>query len=247
MKTTPLTPEQSDILLSNYPLVEIVIKYISKRYGFSDLACSDFYGEGVIGLISAIKDYKGDYKDDSHLRSYCFLRIRGAIFDFLRRESFIPRRLRVKIELYKSTLDKETQRLGRDPTTLDMMKALEMDSREVEKLENLSKFGVVFSLDAELSNVEDSLSYHDVVRCPTTPIDEISDNSGVRLLLEFITQLSDGDRSIIIGYFFEKKGMKEIASERECSLSYISLRIKGILKTLRKKFEGKKITSLGLI
>jgi RNA polymerase sigma factor for flagellar operon FliA len=70
------------------PLVKTVVGRLALTLP-SHICVDDLYGAGLVGLLNAVRRF--DPKGGSSFEAYARVRIRGAIFDELRRLDWVPR------------------------------------------------------------------------------------------------------------------------------------------------------------
>ena len=66
--------------------------------------------------------------------TYATKRIQGAIIDELRREDFLPKRLRARVQIYQTTRDDLMSRLHRSPTIHEVASELGIEMEEAIRL-----------------------------------------------------------------------------------------------------------------
>ncbi len=86
-----LSSNDEKLIQEHMPLVKIFARRFSRRLPAS-VAHDDLLGAGALGLIDSVKRRRGS--NDSSFACYTRIRIRGAIFDELRSNDWLPRRSR---------------------------------------------------------------------------------------------------------------------------------------------------------
>jgi len=197
---------------------------------------SSFGVDGLYGAIESFDPLLG-YK----FETFASQRIRGAMFDGLRREDWVPRSVRInksRIENAKTSLESE---LGHSVTDLDIIKHLNMDAEGF--IVNRKKF-----LPIGLSSIENS---HDLDEddeskkdCNISLIDNNTDNFDRRIFRgEFFGRLmgdgfSEVEKRIVYYYYYKNLTMEEISLRVKLSESRVSQMHKVILVKLKKKIDG---------
>jgi RNA polymerase sigma factor (sigma-70 family) len=85
---TGTEPVRHGLVVNHLDLVELATSQVARMAGLGSLDRDDLVGEGQIALVQAACRYdpkKGGF------RSFAFRRIKGAMLDALRRDSFLPR------------------------------------------------------------------------------------------------------------------------------------------------------------
>ncbi len=113
------------------PLVTIVARRFARRARSME-SLEELYSFGCFGLIDAVERW--DASEGFKFATYATRRIQGAILDELRREDFLPKRLRARVQIYNVTRDDVTARLHRSPTIKEMADELGVSVDDAIKL-----------------------------------------------------------------------------------------------------------------
>ena len=70
--------------------------------------------QGIVTLIDCIDRY--DISKGIRFESYAYMRVRGGIIDLIRKQDWIPRRVRVNAKEINRTASELANMLGREPT-----------------------------------------------------------------------------------------------------------------------------------
>ena len=137
-----------DRLVVNYsPLVKYTAGRIYAR-STGVIGQEDLYSWGVIGLLDAIETY--DSSRNTKFESYAISKIRWAILDELRREDWVPRRVRMRAQEVERANARLSQRLRRPPTEEEVAEELQVSLGEYRSfLEQYSR-AQVSSLESRL-------------------------------------------------------------------------------------------------
>ncbi|EMI58159.1 FliA/WhiG family RNA polymerase sigma factor [Rhodopirellula sallentina] len=194
----------------------------------------DLISAGIFGLMDAIDAY--DRERGVKFETYCVPRIRGAMLDELRTMDWVPRLVRSKAsKLGAATKTLETK-LGRTPTVAELAKHMELDIKEVEKMQTEANAVGVVSLNKKWYETD---SYKDV-----REIDILEDKKGEdptrRVqktdLMRLVTKgLNRNERLIIILYYYEELTMKEIGATLDLSESRVSQMHTSIVNRLQQQ------------
>src|SRR5436305_12713694 len=98
----------------------------------SHVDAEDLYSAGLVGLLDAIRHYNP--KLGSTFETYARVRIRGAVFDELRRLDWVPRSIHDKARKVEKVMRELEQRKGKAPSDAEMAKALKMSVNEFQEL-----------------------------------------------------------------------------------------------------------------
>ncbi len=121
---------RNDLILAYEPLVKLVVSRLPanvRTYWEVD----DLRSFGLLGLVEAI-DRWADDSPASRFPSYATKRIRGSIFDELRRLDWLPRTVRRRVITYRATVDALSSELGRVPETSEVLSEMGTDGANGE-------------------------------------------------------------------------------------------------------------------
>ena len=113
------------------PLVRTVVGRLAMTLP-SHVNSDDLHSAGLVGLLNALRRYNPDC--GTSFETYARVRIRGAVFDELRRMDWVPRSIHEKAKRIERTMQELTQRHGGLPTDQAMAKALNMSLDDYEAL-----------------------------------------------------------------------------------------------------------------
>ena len=118
-----LPPALADFL----DIVETALATITRRLPAS-VARDDLASVGKLALIAALDQRQGEPDD---VRAYCYVRVRGAMLDELRRLDPLSRRQRDRIGIIARARTELATRLGRVPTAQEIASAVQLTTTEV--------------------------------------------------------------------------------------------------------------------
>ena len=203
----------------------------------------DLYSSGLVGLLNAVRQY--DPLAGSSFESYAKVRIRGAIFDELRRLDWIPRSVHEKARRVQGAMEKLEQKLGRVPKDDEIAKALELTPAQFEELQGEIRPATFICLDSLVCNDEDNeTTRHEWVAdgAHESPDDTVAQKELTRVIAERIEQLPEMQRKVLALYYFEDMRLREIAEtfgvteSRICQIhSQAILAIRNFLQKNRSK------------
>ena len=236
MKAMTYAPHESreERLARHLPLVRRIAGQMAAQLPASvDLA--DLEQAGMIGLWDALE--RGQEQAAAQFGAYAAIRIRGAIYDELRRQDWLPRRSRVQERAIQKTMQALTQSLGRPPEdhevaaalgwTLDAYQsALAQTSLQLLYLEDLAPGdGIEFTerhADASIAEPDAALQEEQLERD----------------LREAILALPERERLILSLYYQEELQLKEIGQVLEVSESRVSQLMKQAVMRLRASLQA---------
>lgn len=172
----------------------------------------DLYSSGLVGLLNAVRQY--DPNAGSSFESYAKVRIRGAIFDELRRLDWIPRSVHEKARKVQAAMEQLEQKLGRLPKEPEIAKAMGLTAEEFEELQAEIRPATFVCLDSLVGNEEDNeTTRHEWVAdlAHEAPDDTAAQKELQRVIAERLEQLPEMQRKVLALYYFEDMRLREIA------------------------------------
>lgn len=210
-KSGPGSVTENQIVEQYLPLVKAVVGRLAMTLP-SHVNSDDLYSAGLVGLLKAVRRF--DFKSGSSFENYARVRIRGSVFDELRRLDWVPRSVHDKAKKVELVMQELAQRDGSVPTDEKMAKALKLTGDEYEQLLNTIRPASYICLDSIQSHDgENTGASHDII-ADDSQIDPwvgtaMRELSG--LINERIKQLPEMQRKVLMLYYFEDLRLREIA------------------------------------
>lgn len=201
-------PQLRDQLIErNLSLVKYAAAWVAGRLP-SHLRLDDLYSAGTLGFLRAIEDY--DPERGVEFSAYAVPRIRGAIFDELRRLDYLPRRVRRKIREAQRAIETLSQRLDREPSDEEVAAELGIGLEDYRRL--LGEGVTLLSLDATFGMREDGGSAFDSIEDTSSPspIRTLELKERRATLGRVIEGLPDKERQVLALYYYEELTMQEV-------------------------------------
>ncbi len=193
------------------PLVKTVVGRLAMTLP-AHVNSDDLYSAGLVGLLNAVRRFNP--KSGSSFETYARVRIRGAIFDELRRLDWVPRSIHDKAKKVEKVMQELTQRTGSVPTDAQMAKALGITLDEYEELMEAIRPASYVCLDSVQSNDgEISGNTYDVIADDSqiNPGNGTSIREMTSLIEDRLQQLPEMQRKVLALYYFEDMRLREIA------------------------------------
>ena len=170
----------------------------------------DLFSAGLMGSLAAVDDY--DPERGVSFSSYASHRIRGAIFDELRRLDWMPRGSRARMRHAQRAIDTLSGRLVRLPTDQEVAKELGIEPETYRA--SLSKGITLVSLSADGASGTGEPSLVDSVEDGSSPDPFLTLAEGERraMLGRLIDGLPERERQVLALYYYEELTMREIGT-----------------------------------
>ncbi len=210
-KSGPGSATENSIVEQYLPVVKTVVGRLAMTLP-SHINTDDLYGAGLVGLLNAVRRF--DPKGGSTFESYARVRIRGAIFDELRRLDWVPRSVHDKARKVEQTMYVLAQRKGSIPTDVEMAAALNLSLRNYEELLEKIRPASYVCLDAmPTGDGENGWGSHDLIadESQINPRDGVSLREMAGLVENRLQQLPEMQRKVLALYYFEDLRLREIA------------------------------------
>lgn len=104
--------------------------------GFTQL--DDVIHEGILVLLSAVDKY--DPEKEVKFEAYIAKRLRGMVIDLVRKQDWIPRRVRQKATRLKRAAEELSIELGHTPSDQEMADYLKLSQKDYEELLSERRF-----------------------------------------------------------------------------------------------------------
>src|SRR6266705_4903183 len=207
----PGSATEEELVEKYLPLVRAVVGRLAMTLP-PHVDGEDLYSAGLGGLLSAIRQY--DPTAGTAFETYARLRIRGSVFDQLRRMDWVPRSVHTKARKVKAVMQEIEQRRGRPATEREMVKALRISVREYNQwLEDIRPATFICLDAASSSEGDDAMSQYDSLpdHRQESPADGAFRRELARLLADRLMQLPEMQRKVLALYYFEDLRLREIA------------------------------------
>lgn len=207
------TREQAEagLVEMHLPLVKTVVGRLQMSLP-SHVSGEDLYSAGLVGLLDAVRNY--NRKLGSSFETYARVRIRGAIFDELRRMDWVPRSIHTKAKKVQEVTKQLEQRKGRVPTEMEMASALHMSLHDYRQLLEQIRPATFVCLDATINHEsDDSPSQYEAMADPSqeNPLDGVARREMAGFIAERLALLPEMQRKVLALYYFEDLRLREIA------------------------------------
>jgi RNA polymerase sigma factor FliA len=210
-QTRPGSAKENELVQEYLPLVKNVVGRLAMSLP-PHVDVEDLYSAGLVGLLNAVRNY--DPEGGSTFESYARVRIRGAIFDELRRLDWVPRSVHDKARKVQSVMQQLEQEKGEMPTDAEMAKALNITVEEYEELIAQIRPTTFISLDSVHGGEEGGDNpYHESIEDESQedPVDLAARRELAAVIEKRLQTLPEMQRKVLALYYFEDMRLREIA------------------------------------
>ena len=218
----PGAAEREKMIEAHLPLVDFLVDRMMTQVPVF-VSRDDIRSAALMGLLDAANRF--DPRRGVLFKTFAERRIRGAVFDEVRRMDWFSRSMREKQGLLERAIDGLSKQLGRRPEEAELAEELDMDLDDFHELQlQVSQLGYV-SLHESLDDDGDNSRMF---------IDNLEDTGQVSVqermeageltkeLAGYLEQLSEKERLVIALLYYEELSQKEIAEVLDLTEGRIS-------------------------
>jgi len=233
--SNPTRENRDRAALATSPLIRSIISRINVPD--HPLAHPDeLFQVGMIAVLQSLDQY--DSSMDVRFSSFAYVRIRGAIIDFLRRLDPLPRRRRARVARAIRTCDVISQRDLEEPDDERLAEAMDLDVRQVREIRSDFLRRVRVSLSSPLSSEGEGRLRDVLIADAGEPLQETFENRDLRrYLLVLKDVLTPREQSVLELYYEEGLKQATIAELLDVSEARISQIRKAALRRLSERAE----------
>ncbi|MFZ8785316.1 FliA/WhiG family RNA polymerase sigma factor [Thermocrinis sp.] len=228
-----LSKEEKDkeAILKYLPLVKSIAYRIYKHLPDA-VDLNDLIGYGILAVMEALPKLDESKNPEAYLR----LRIKGAIYDYLRSLDFGSKSLRKREKEIKAKLEELTNQLGREPTDEELIKAL--GYRPDEFYSDLQKISASYLLSLD-DLFKEGRSYEEVFSSSVeeSPEEHVIKQNLREKILKAIEDLDQREKLVLQLIFYEEIPAKEVAKLLKVSTARVSQIKESALSKLREKLK----------
>ena len=202
---------EEDLIKEYLPLVKTVVGRVAISLP-AHVQKEDLHSAGLVGLLSAARNYNPAC--GTTFETYARIRIRGAVFDELRRLDWVPRSVHFKARKIQGVIEELEQVQGKPPADHEIATALNISMQEYRQWLDEIKPATFVCLDAVPNgHDEEGLSQAERIADENVsgPDEDVSKREMIRLIGGRLEQLPEKHRQVIALYYFEDLRLREIA------------------------------------
>ena len=210
-RVTPGSATEEELVEKYIPLVRTVVGRLAMTLP-PHVDGEDLYSAGLTGLLNAVRNY--DPQAGTAFETYARLRIRGAVFDELRRMDWVPRSVHTKARKVQAAMHQIEQAKGRAAQDHEVAQTLGIPLTEYETWLEEIRPATFVCLDAGFNNEhEDAISPYDSLgdQRQENPFEGTHKRELSKIIAERIEQLPDMQRKVLALYYYEDMRLREIA------------------------------------
>ncbi len=190
----------------------------------------DMVNQGMITLIDCIDKF--DFSKGIKFEAYAFMRVRGSIIDLVRKQDWVPRRVRMNSKEISSVYNTLCHELQREPTKEEIAEKMNISVNKLDHYNSEISNAVAFSFEeliqnmSQMGDVLESTLSEDL-----TPEKKVIKTELREMLKKSIDVLSERERLVVTLYYYEELTLSEIAEVLNVSLQRVSqINSKAIMK-----------------
>lgn len=235
----PPGPVEREKMIENHlSLVDFLVdRMMTQVPGF--VSRDEIRSAALMGLLDAANRF--DPRRGVLFKTFAERRIRGAVFDEVRRMDWFSRTMREKQSRLAKATDALGKKLGREPEDAELAEAMELSLDDFHEMKlQVSQLGYV-SLHEKLDDSDDSgKSFIDNLEdTGQTSVQEKMEASELtKELAGYLELLSEKERLVIALLYYEELSQKEIAEVLELTegrISQLHSQALGKLKTKMRR------------
>ncbi|MEZ0336910.1 MAG: FliA/WhiG family RNA polymerase sigma factor [Aquificaceae bacterium] len=210
-----MTAEEKELVLSYLPLVE-QIAYRLYRHLPRSVDVRDLIGYGVLAVVEALPKLDKNRNPTAYLK----LRIKGAMYDYLRSIDFASRNVRSKEKAIRQALEKLSMEKGKEVSDEELAQFLGEDPERLKEDLQAISFSYLMSLEEIFF---EGRSYEELFESKEEDPEEVVIKKDLReKLLKAIERLEEKEKLVLQLLYYEELPLKEVAKLLGVSMARIS-------------------------
>ncbi|MBI2343183.1 MAG: sigma-70 family RNA polymerase sigma factor [Deltaproteobacteria bacterium] len=207
-----LERHRNELVKQYFPYATSIANRVSQSLS-ADVDYDDVLCNARLGLLEAAKRF--DETQDVDFRTFAYYRIKGAIYDGLRKSGWIPRSLYAKLKFEEAANDYMRQKSIQQSIPVDGTSSPPDEEEQITQTVNSLASIYVISLDAnEDLDVEDE-NHVDVEQ--RAALHQIRNH-----MREAISALPPKEKQLIMMYYFQNRTLEEAGARLHLSKSWTS-------------------------
>ncbi len=176
----------------------------------------DLMGAGVFGLFKSVENF--DPERNTKFETYCRLRVRGAMIDFLRQQDWIPREARNRGSRLRDEILFLENKLGRRPTDLELARRTKMELAALRTALRDMNFGTMVSLTEANGSGSGDERQDGLLSKDGEPAEILQRREMYQVVKDHLT---DVEQRLVQAYYFDGLTLKAIGKKEGISESRV--------------------------
>lgn len=214
--------------------VALQLRGLSQGYAQVD----DMVNQGIVTLMDCIEKFDAD--KGISFEYYAYMRVRGGIIDLVRKQDWIPRRVREMSKRIAEAQSELSNKLMREPTIEELSEHMAIPVEKLEACSTEINNSVVFSFEELIQNMSQmGSSLEGEGNEDLSPEKKLIKQEMRQVLKQAIDDLSDREKTVVSLYYYESLTLSDIAQVLEISVQRVSqINAKAVskLKTAMEKY-----------
>ena len=156
----PTPPHREAAVLAGVPLVRSLVGKVTVP-DHPLASAEDLESAGLLGLVEALDRYDPD--NGAAFMTYAYLRVRGAIIDYLRSLDVLSMEKRKRVAEAGAVAEELRQERGAEPSDREVADRMGIGLAEYDQLMMEAQARFALSLDEPAGDGDDAASYHDLI------------------------------------------------------------------------------------
>lgn len=210
-------------------IIALKLRGIYQQYGDVE----DIVNEGIIALMDVIEKY--DLSKNTKFETYASIRIRGSIIDYVRKQDWIPRKVKSDYKIVKEAEEELSNKFGRSPNDTEVAEYLKMDIKDYNQIVNNAYGTSILSFEELLG--EANLKETEISGSFELPEEKVESKELYKVLVDSVNKLNEKEKLVISLYYKEELKLKDIADILNISNSRVSQIHTSALQKLEKSIK----------
>lgn len=184
----------------------------------------DLVNQGVLALMDCMDRY--DKTKGAKFETYAYMRVRGALIDFIRKQDWVPHRARNFNKKIEEACAYLANRNMREPDVEEIARYLDLPREKVESHMQYMNHSVVMSLESMLEDITGTVLRAEPENRNDTykPEESLFYKEICGALASSIESLGEKERLVVTLYYYEElkyskiAGILEISESRVCQI-----------------------------
>jgi RNA polymerase sigma factor for flagellar operon FliA len=189
----------------------------------------DLASFGMIGLIKAVEKF--DMDKGVTFETYATYRIRGEILDYMRRNDWVPRGVRKRVQEIEKATETFKGENSREPTEQELSERLGVKRSDISQALCDSTRLCTISLEEV---IQETVKTDSSLASEETPEGALAQSELIDELAGAIDALPEREKLVIALYYHEELTLKEISTVMSVSESRVSQLHTRAVKNLKK-------------